>query len=245
MELHSISVSQLQMLESGQFIKRLITDFENSGLTASTDPEFELQLNELKAKIPTYTNALMQIQAKEESKEIAELDLQRDRKFSAVRRAISVFEFSEVKIEQEAYHRIELILSKYNRIETATYEAESLGIEKFIQEIRTAGDEAMEKLNLNTLIVNLEVANNNFQSTFDQRSSENISTVHYNSKQLRKEIFTTYNDLASYVLIMAKRKKTLFFTTLLDVVNNGRAYFSDTLSKRAAINKRDDASNGN
>lgn len=43
MNLHSISVSQLQMLESGQFIKRLLTDFDNSGLTASTDPEFALQ----------------------------------------------------------------------------------------------------------------------------------------------------------------------------------------------------------
>ena len=61
MKLHSISVSQLLMLESGQFIKRLITDFDNSGLTASTDAEFALQLNELKAQLPTYTDALMQI----------------------------------------------------------------------------------------------------------------------------------------------------------------------------------------
>ena len=53
----------------------------------------------------------------------------------------------------------------------------------------------------------------NFKNKFNQRSSENISTVHYNSKQLRKEIFSTYNDLASYVLIMAKRKKTPFFIT--------------------------------
>lgn len=240
MNLHSISVTQLQMLESGQFIKRLITDFNNSGLTASTDPEFELQLNELQAKLPTYTDALMQIQAKEESKEIAELDLLRDRKFSAVRRAISVYEFSEDQEEQAAYHRLMLIINKYNRIETATYEAESLGIIKFIKEIREAADDAMDKLVLTVFIDNLEEANDNFQNTFDQRSSENISTVHYNSKQLRKEIFTTYNDLASYVLIMAKRKKTPFFIKLMEVVNNGRAYYADTLAKRAAINKRDD-----
>lgn len=239
MNLHSISVSQLQMLESGQFIKRLLTDFDNSGLTASTDPEFALQLNELRAQLPTYTDALMQIQAKEESQEIAALDLIRDRKFSAVRRAISVYEFSEDNTEKLLYHRVMLILDKYNRIETATYEAESLGIEKFIKEIREAADNAMDKLGLTSHIDSLEVANDNFNNMFNQRSSENISTVHYNTKQLRKEIFNTYNDLAAYVLIMAKRKKTPFFITLLEVVNNGRAYYADTLAHRAAINKRD------
>ncbi|WP_432672809.1 DUF6261 family protein [Flavobacterium sp. SM2513] len=241
MNLHSISVSQLQMLESGQFIKRLITDFDNSKLVASTDPEFELQINELKAQFPTYSDALMQIQAQEESKEIAALDVHRDRKFSTVRRAINVYEFSDDPAEQVLYHRVMLILDKYNRIESATYEAESLGIVKFIKEIREAADDAMNKLGLTKLIDYLEAANDNFQNKFDQRSSENISTVHYNSKQLRKEIFTTYNDLASYVLIMAKRKKTPFFITLLEVVNNGRAYYDDTLAHRAAINKRDDA----
>jgi len=241
MELHSISVSQLQMLESGQFIKRLITDFQNSGLVASTDPEIELQLNELNAQIPTYADALMQIQAQEESKKIAALDLLRDRKFSAVRRAISVYEFSEDEKEQEYYHRLDLIVNKYNRIETATYEAESLGIEKFIKEIRNAADEAMEKLGVTATINGLEVANDNFKKEFDKRSSESISTVHYNSKQLRKEIFKTYNEFASYVLIMAKRKKTEYYKKLLEVVNNGREYYADTLAKRAAINKRDDA----
>lgn len=240
MKLHSISVSQLLMLESGQFIKRLITDFDNSGLTASTDPEFALQLNELKAQLPTYTDALMQIQAKEESLYIAGLDLVRDRQFSAVRRAISAYEFSEDEREQVPYHRLMLIIDKYDRIETATYEAESLGLEKFIKEIREAADDAMNKLGLTKFIENLEIANDNFKNKFNQRSSENISTVHYNSKQLRKEIFSTYNDLASYVLIMAKRKKTPFFITLLEVVNNGRAYYADTLVHRAAINKRDD-----
>ena len=240
MKLHSISVSQLLMLESGQFIKRLITDFDNSGLTASTDPEFALQLNELKAQLPTYTDALMQIQAKEESLYIAGLDLVRDRQFSAVRRAISAYEFSEDEREQVPYHRLMLMIAKYDRIETATYEAESLGLEKFIKEIREAADDAMNKLGLTKFIENLEIANDNFKNKFNQRSSENISTVHYNSKQLRKEIFSTYNDLASYVLIMAKRKKTPFFITLLEVVNNGRAYYADTLAHRAAINKRDD-----
>ena len=240
MKLHSISVSQLLMLESGQFIKRLITDFDNSGLTASTDPEFALQLNELKAQLPTYTDALMQIQAKEESLYIAGLDLVRDRQFSAVRRAISAYEFSEDEREQVPYHRLMLIIDKYDRIETATYEAESLGLEKFIKEIREAADDAMNKLGLTKFIENLEIANDNFKNKFNQRSSENISTVHYNSKQLRKEIFSTYNDLASYVLIMAKRKKTPFFITLLEVVNNGRAYYADTLAHRAAINTRDD-----
>lgn len=241
MELHSISVSQLQMLESGQFIKRLMIDFQNSGLLASTDPEIELLLNEINVQISTYTDALMQIQAKEESKEIAALDLLRDRKFSAVRRAISVYEFSEDEIEQAAYHRLDLILNKYNRIETATYEAETLGLEKFIKEIRGAVDEAMEKLNITSHINSLEVANDNFKKIFDKRSSDSISSVHHNSKQLRKEIFMTYNELASYVLIMAKRKKTDFYINLLNVVNNGREYYADTLAKRAATNKRDGA----
>lgn len=239
MKLHPISVSQLLLLESGQFIKRLLTDFENSGLNPNEDAEFKSLLNDLSNKLPTYSDALMQVQAKEETKEIVALDVYRDHKYATVRRAASVFEYSDEEAELHAYHIISLIIKKFGSIETATYEAESMGIEQFIKEVRNSKDNAMNVLGLAPHLERLEIANNDFGKKFDQRSTGNFSTVTYNSKALRKDIFTTYDELTDYVLIMAKRKKNAFFDKLLEVVNNGRAYFADTLARRAAINKRD------
>lgn len=41
MKLYPLSASKLQYLETGQFIIRFLSDFENFPLDASTDPDFK------------------------------------------------------------------------------------------------------------------------------------------------------------------------------------------------------------
>jgi hypothetical protein len=242
MKLYPITTSRLQLLESGQFINRLITDFDNSGLEASTDAEFKLQLEELRKQSPIYNDALMQIKAQAETEELVALDLRRDHKFSSLRRALSAYEFTDSPQERSAYLELSVILRKYNDIEKSNYEAESLGIEKVAKEFRQAKDAASEVLVLNRFVDQLEEANNAFKTMFNKRSSETISTETYDTKELRKNIFDTYKELAEYSLAIAKRKKTVpFYITLIDILNTGREYYADILARRAAINKRDDA----
>jgi hypothetical protein len=184
----------------------------------------------------------MQIKAQAETEELVALDLRRDHKFSSLRRALSAYEFTDSPQERSAYLELSVILRKYNDIEKSNYEAESLGIEKVAKEFRQAKDAASEVLVLNRFVDQLEEANNAFKTMFNKRSSETISTETYDTKELRKNIFDTYKELAEYSLAIAKRKKTVpFYITLIDILNTGREYYADILARRAAINKRDDA----
>ena len=240
MKLYPITTTRLQLLESGQFIVRFITDFDNSGLVATTDAEFKKQLDELRAQSPIYNNALMQVKAKAETEELVGLDLRRDQKFSSLRRALSAYEFTDDAAEKMAYLELNVIMRRYNDIEKANYEAETLGIDKIVEDFRAAKDHAIDTLQLVRFVNKLGEANDAFKLMFNNRSSETISTVTYDTKGLRTAIFNTYKDLAEYSLVIAKRNKTVpFYITLMDVLNTGREYYADILARRKGINERD------
>jgi hypothetical protein len=82
----------------------------------------------------------------------------------------------------------------------------------------------------------LQNANALFEAKFSARSSNSISTETYDTKMLRKNIFTTYNEPCNYVWAMAKRRNTIpFFGTVLTSINNGRAYFANIIATRKGI----------
>lgn len=238
MKLYPISVSRLQILESGQFINNLIADYTKSGLLATTDAQFESQYNALIAMSPTYNDALNQIKAQKETEELMQLDLERDHSIAVIRRAVSVFEYSHEANELSAYREIEIILKKYTALERANYPAETLGIDKIVTEIRGAKDNAMGVLQIVNLVNRLEAANSAFKEKFVERSSDTISTVSYDLKTMRKEIFGVYNTLADYVALMAKIKNDTYFLNTLKVLNYSREYFADILARRDGINKK-------
>jgi hypothetical protein len=239
MNLYPISVSRLQLLESGQFIVNLITDHTNSGLVDTTDAEFKVQFDRIKSLSPTYNSALMQIKAQKETEELMKLDLERDRSFSIVRRAVSVFEYAIEPAEVSAYKEMTIILRKYNDIERANYPAQTLGTDKLITEIRGANENAIEVLQLKRHVDRLDEANAAFKAKFADRSSEVISTVTFDVKTIRKEIFEAYKTLAEYVALMAKIKKNAYFLDTLKVFNYSREYFADILARRGGLNKND------
>ena len=117
-------------------------------------------------------------------------------------------------------------------IETVNYEAESLGVDNLIVELRNGIHlPAVQLLMLERHINNLETANTNFKKKFDIRSTDTISTIVYDAKALRTTILDTYKELAEYVLVMAKRRNTQYYLDILTVVNNGRDYFANILAR--------------
>ena len=100
MKLYPIATSQLQYLETGQFIIRFLTDFESLNLNPATDPEFKSLYDSLKTQSPIYDLALMQIRAETELL-IAQDDI-RDKKMATLRRAIGVYRYSDEPAEQAA-----------------------------------------------------------------------------------------------------------------------------------------------
>ena len=235
MELYPINIVRLQMLESGQFINRFIKNFENSGLNPDEDAIIKAEVADLKLQMLTYVKAIKQIKAMAESEALKSLDIKRRRHFSIVKRAHSIYEYDEDVLVSTAYSVIKIILIKYKNTSLQNYETESLSIEKFINEIRNAKNNAMQTLLLIPAIDQLELANEAFKTMFNRRSSINISTVKYNTLALRKGVFETYRNLATYTILMAKRKKTPFYITTLEVLNNGREYFADIIAHRKGV----------
>ena len=238
MKLYPISVSRLQILESGQFITNLIADYVKSRLDPATDAEFEKQYAALTTLSIPYNDALNQIKAQKETEELMNLDTLRDQSLSTIRRAVSVFEYSRDAREVSAYKEVVIILRKYSDIERANYPAETLGIDKVVAEIRGAKDNAMDVLQLDKHVNLLEEDNAAFKAKFADRSSDVISSVSYDVKTMRKEIFEVYNTLAEYVALMAKIKNDAYFLDTLKVFNYSREYFADILARREGINKK-------
>lgn len=237
MKLYPFSITRLQYLEIGQFINRFLNDFQSLNLDPTTDAEFKTLYDSLKDQSPIYQSALMQIRAKAETELLVAQDEIRDKKVITLRRALSVFEYSDVPAEQTAYKLLKIVLNTYKDIEKANLEAESLGLDSLIAELRNAGNlPAVQTLQLEVHINNLEAANNTFKTTFNTRSTAIINTTVYDTKLLKDNIIATYKDLTEYIFVMAKRKQTSFYTDTLAVINNGRKYFADLLAKRAGSN---------
>jgi hypothetical protein len=235
MKLYSLNVGRLSYLDSGQFIVRYLTDFQNSGLNPATDPDFKIMHEALIAQSPLFNAALMQVRAKAESEALMALDIRRDQKLSTFRRALSVFEYTDVEAELAAYKLINIVLKTYKEIEKANFEAESLGLDNLVAALgNTANLPSIKVLKLEGHLNNLKVANDEFKAKFSTRSSKTISTVVYDTKKLRNTILDTYKNLAEYVLVMAKNKsKNAFYSDLLTIINNGRAYFATILARQA------------
>jgi Family of unknown function (DUF6261) len=238
MELHKISVSQLQYLESGQFINRVLIDFDNSGLDLAFDSEFKVSYDSLKKQYPTYEQGLLQIKTMAETELIMQRDTIRDQKLTTLRRAVAVFEHTDDEAEKTAYKLLKIVLKNYKNIEVANFEAESIGLTKLVKDLRSADYlQAVKNLNLENHINNLEKANITFETTFDSRSTKTISKETYDTKLLRATIFQTYNDLVSYVVLIGNRKKTIpFYADALATINYGRKYYADILAKREGKN---------
>jgi hypothetical protein len=193
-----------------------------------------LSYDSLKQQFPIYELALVQIKAKSESELLMQQDSIRDKKLTTLRRALSIFEHTDLEVEETAYKLIKIVLNAYKNIEVANFEAETLGLTKLIKELRNNEHlQAVKTLNLEEHINNLEKANDGFVVTFDTRSTKTISKETYDTKLLRKNIFETYNDLVNYVVLIGNRKKTIsFYIDALETINYGRKYYADILAKR-------------
>lgn len=237
MKLHKLNLMRLQYVESGQFIIRFLTDFQNSTLDATQDPEFNALYQSLTEQSPIYDRALMQIQAWAESKQLMELDRIRGKKLATLRTAVNVFKYSDVAAEKTAYALVMTAIRTYKGIEHMNFEAESLAVDNFIAELRTAQfANSITTLGLNSHLNVLETANSDFKNLFNTRSTAINTTEVFDTKALRKAILYTYKELAEYVLVMAKRRNTAYYIELLTILNTGRSYYSDILARRRGGN---------
>lgn len=237
-ELHSIDPSRFRHWESGQFIVRFLTDFQNLGLDATQDLVFKAMFDDLIQQSPEYQKALRQIRTKDETSHIESLDDHRYRKVMTLRRAYKVFEYSDLAPEQEAYQALNPVFSKYKNVEIINFEAKSYSIDLMIKVLRKAQNlPAVQLLKLEVHINTLEASNETFKTMFNQRTSSIINTPVYDTAAMRKAIYETYKSLVEYTMVMAKRTSTPFYLETIEVLNYGRVYYADLIAKRKGVSK--------
>ncbi|KAA5536953.1 hypothetical protein F0919_04575 [Taibaiella lutea] len=244
MKLHPIKARNLRLAEVGQFIVRYFTDIDSLGLDLKKDIDFYTVHIELKMRSNAYHDAMKQIKAMAETKELEMLDMQRDHMITTLRRAVSVFEYSNNKDEKNAYQIAMIIMRSYTDLESENYEAETFDIQKLLKEwSKPENEEIIEKLELLKHIGNLKNSAEAFDNLFNNRSTTTVRKVSYNTLALKKQMMDSYGKLVHYVTGMISVKSTDkdFYIQILDAINNGRKYFADILARRKGIARKDTA----
>lgn len=238
-KLQSLNLTRLSNLEFGQHVKTLkkgITTLNNA-----TDTGFVDYLTQLETNSTAYDKAMVQVQKSDETEKISNADSLRDRALSALNRYLNVFELSENENEVLAYKSLNTLMKTYKGIQRWNLEEESNGIDNLVNDLNNAKYlPSVTIINMNSYVTRLAKRNDEFKNLFEGRTMEEASKEVFDAKKLRADLKTTYTDMASYVLSMAKSKDNDEFNKSLDVINTVRKYYSDLLAKRKATDKTDD-----
>ena len=233
MKLYQIDLAKLRQDEAAAFIARFETDYTALNLDSSSETDFNLLLQKMLDQLPTYILAVNQIQAQAESKAIAALDKARDIKVGTFRKALVVFENSDLASEKAAYSLLKLVSSNYRNVAKENFETESLNLTKFIGDLRNPSNlPALKLLALENHVNNMETANESFKNTFSTRSNTLNTTVVYDAKKLNKDILDAYKKLSNYILTMVSIKDAPFYNAVFDMNNNIRQYYATIIARR-------------
>lgn len=232
-KLTPIYLQGLHHAEFGQFIDRFINDFSEANLDLNTDTDFKTIFEGLKAKTPAYNKALMQIRENENTKKIAELDKERDNEFQALKDSIKPYRNAKKDPQIKAYNTLKILLDEYKNIATLSYEEETKKIGSLLSSLKSEDYQPhITTLKIEEFTSELEKSNTAFNTLFGERSAQNIGKESYDTKALRKEITDIYRKLTNYIIVLVEIKTDPFYRKTLEVINNSRKYYADTLAKR-------------
>lgn len=230
-----LKLQSLHHAEMGQLAVRFFEDFENAGLAKGTDADFDMLYSALQNLLPGYNAAVDQVQANEESQNIANADRLRDQDYMALKNALKPHRTTRDETERAAYSLLATLFSQYRSVETNAYEEETLRLNNLLAALAAEDKaEAVATLGMQKFVDRLAASNADFNSLFAHRSNVVSQKVSYDVKALRKGITEAYKRMANYTATMADVKSAPFHKNTLAVLNTGRKYFSDVLSKRGS-----------
>lgn len=234
-KLKSLYTKALHHSEFGQLIVRLFEDLGSSTLNPDDDLKAKKLFTVLQDQLPTYNAGLNQVKASEESEAIARLDEERDSDMQALRDSLKPYRNAKNQEEADAYKKLQLLLSEYNNVENASYEAETNQITQLINRLESSDfSNGVAVLAIGKFVNHLSVSNVAFNSLFAQRSFKTSQKTVLDMKSLRKALAEDYKRLTNYILAMAsvEENEESYYKDMLALINNGRAYFSDVIVSR-------------
>ena len=150
--------------------------------------------------------------------------------------ALKLYAVSDDPAEVEASRVLGILLGSFKNLARLNYEAESIGIEKLVNELESvnyAGKVSL--LNIGRYVTRMKMSNQNFKTLFSNRMVTEATTETYDLQAIRKEMSKQYSEFTSYVLAMAKALDTPLFNTALTLLNTARKYYADLLARRASV----------
>ncbi|SDR14731.1 hypothetical protein SAMN05421664_3789 [Chryseobacterium soldanellicola] len=239
-KLITLDLSRLHHAEFGQFIVRFFEDFGSSTLNANTDSDFKRMSDAIQAQIPMFNSALDQVRASEESLKIADADAIRDADLQALRDAIKPYRNAKTQIERDAYTAIKLLLNEYKNVQYASFEEETNKLNMLVDQLLSSEYSFhVSVLSIVKFANHLSDSNTAFNTAFAKRSYETSQKQTYDVKALRRNLSHDYKQMANYIASLANVKSDTFYTDVLAILNNGRAYLSGIVLSRRNGNKKE------
>lgn len=239
-ELEALRAAGLTNLEAGQLIKRHLSDIATLDKELIVDEPLTNYLDGLTTAEATYEKALVQVQMNEESKKIQVADINRDKSISVITSAISLHSKSDDAEEIEAARSLTILINTYKDLANLSYEAESMGLDRLVSDLESeAYKPKVDLLGMGRYVTRAKDANDAFKTLFGNRLVAEASTITYNAKLLRKELFAQYGEATQYIVSMANAHKTPQFLQVLALINEARKYYAGLLARRAGVKDKE------
>lgn len=232
-KLTNLDVARLYNAELSSLMERFFDDFSKTTLSLDTDAVFKTAYEEMKAQLTVYNTGLDQVRTSEDSTKVVKADALRDADFKAFKNSVKPFRTSLHASESEAYTALNLLLAEYKGVENDSYEVQTTRLANLIERLQSdLYKKHVRELGIGRFVTRLNESNAAFKEIFSKRSFDMLQKPTYDVKKLRKELTESYRKMVNYVLALAQMTQQPFYTETLEVLNNGRKYFSDTILAR-------------
>ena len=233
--LEPLTFSALTNMEAGQLMIRHQSDLSTIEASLLTDVPYNNYMEQISIKTEMYFAALAQVQKNEETEKILLADKARDKALSSVNLALKLHASADDTVEVEASRSLKILFGTFKNIAKLNYEAESLAIDKLVNELNSAAySEKIATLHMNKYVSRLSETNDIFKNLFGGRMVDTAMTESYDMKTIRKELQVIYKDFVNYVFAMAKATESQLFTTALNLLNAARKYYNDQMLSKTA-----------
>ena len=240
LKLEPLRLAGLSNMEAGQLIVRHLTDLETIDSSLFTDAPFNVYVQALGTQSVLFQKAMAQVRENEETQKIVLADADRDKSTVAFGRGLKLYAVSDDPAEVEASRGLSILFDNFKNLESLSYEAETIAIDKLVSELRNPiYSPKVSLLQMDRYVTRLENTNNNFKEFFGVRMVTTATTESYDMKVIRAEMLTKYGEFTTYVLAMAKALDTPLFVQALSLLNTARKYYADLLARRTAPKKEE------
>ena len=239
--LEPLRTSVLTNMESGQLMKRHLSDLGTIDPALLVDTPFNDYVHQLNRYAGDYEKSLAQVRKSEETEKIALADIARDKAGNAFGKALKLYAFSDDPAEVEAARALDILFGPFKNIAHLNYEAESIAIDKLISDLGSPNySSKVSLLKMERYVARLSNANEEFKTLFSGRMVTVAMTEVFDLKSIRNEMLKKYNEFCAYVLAMAKALNTPLFVTTLNLLNAARKYYADQVARRTADKEVED-----